>query len=655
MPSTPLRTMSTSKGWPSGATPPTASPLINPRRRGSAYPIGSTTPSLSVPSLPTATQSASYLIGGGSPSSSTAHISGSTLPGYGLPKEFLSRILLLQACRSQLDLLRSLQDISTRLVLVPKPARLSSLRAELTVLNHGLPRGCSLGMSSKGFEPILPPPSIASATSSDKKKKKNQARIVRISPSESVVLNSADRAPFVIHVEVLEGDLDFDPDRRQNAEDLRRALQERENGVGGGARRPGSLESGRLEGKGVEMRRGASLGANHLPSSSSNSAASSSSGIAVVESDLGSKETVVVRHKREPSTPAEPREEMDLVEQLYGDVSIRDPIKEPEAEEEEIHNRSVDEQAWARRNDGNATSQDDSLAPPADQGSSSAPPSPDPSRPPSTGPPTTPATNVVQPGGRSIANRPAISLDDYAERMRMAAIMLAQLDASQTASLGVVATGTAAAGTLVGLPVATVAGIGGVVGAGLGAVASRLPFTRRDSQAGQASMGTRASLDTASAADGTSAVAGAPPPLPLVGTTSSPLSGASTGLPPPPPTQRPRLLSPTDAAAIRNRIMNEMMALEEERMARMREDGRTRSKWSAAGSGVEDGAVVMRAVNKDDPSGALLATTLSGGCRFLTVLVHLQAPSSPNRLPARLLVFAPLRPTVICPTGTSSP
>lgn len=183
--------------------------------------------------------------------------------------------------------------------------------------------------------------------------------------------------------------------------------------------------------------------------------------------------------------------------------------------------------------------------------------------------------------------------------MRMAAIMLAQLDASQAASLGVVATGTAAAGTLVGLPVATVAGIGGVVGAGLGAVASRLG-ARRDVQGGQASTGVSATLDTSSAVEGTSAVAGAPP-LPSTASASvAPAPGSNgTAL----PSQRQRVLAPLEAAAIRNRIMSEMMALEEERMERMREDGRARSGWSGS-SGVEDGAVVMRAVNKDDPSGA---------------------------------------------------
>lgn len=560
-PNTPVRS---TKGWSKGAAPPTASPLIG-RRRGSVMPTSSAPlSSLSVPSLPTATHSASFLQNG-SPSSSTSLLTGSTLPGYGLPKPFLSRILLLQACRSQLDLLRSLQDISTRLVLVPKPARLSSLRAELTVLNHGLPRGCSLGMSSR-------------VSGENKKKRKAQARIVRISPSESVVLNSADRAPFVIHVEVLEGDLDFDPDRRQNGEDLRRALQEREKGVGagyGGGKRPTSASS--LENGSALMRRGSSLGAVASPSPSPRLGDEGGD----MSMPQSAPEVIVA-----PPPPAEPREEMDLVEQLYGDVSIHDaPLVDEPKEDEEIHNRSVDEQAWSRQ----AALEESTSAPPKATLSPSSKPS-------------FPSTSTARPGGRSVSARPATSLDDYAGRMRMAAIMLAQLDASQAASKGVVATGTAAAGTLVGLPVATVAGIGGAVGAGLGAVASRMPFGRRsdstplpgamgaNSQAGQASSGNSVDLDTASAAEGTSAVAGLAPPTP---------AGAGA---PPPPAHRPRVLAPIEAAAIRERIMSEMMALEEERMARMRDDGRARSGWTPSG-GMEDGAVVARAVSKDDPSG----------------------------------------------------
>jgi hypothetical protein len=43
-------------------------------------------------------------------------------------------------------------------------------------------------------------------------------RIVRIPPSESVVLNSAERAPYLLLVEVLHGDMDFDPSSQSNKE-----------------------------------------------------------------------------------------------------------------------------------------------------------------------------------------------------------------------------------------------------------------------------------------------------------------------------------------------------------------------------------------------------------------------------------------------------
>ena len=560
-------------------TPPLAD--IPARRRIAGTPGGSAsshpTVSLSVPSLPLSSRSASYLV------------TSQPNPPSHLPKPFLAHLLLLQSSRTQLDLLRSLQDISTRLVSVPKLARLSSLRAELTVLNHGLPRGCCLGMACHGT-----PFPVAG------KKSKAHARIVRISPSESVVLNSADRAPFVIHVEVLEDDLDFDPDRRQNAEDLRRALSERDGttsasggfgkeGVGAKARM--SLESG-LDGLGRVAKGGDAA-------RSTSKLASPPSGGDLSKTPSPQPPPIEVFPSEDAgdmgaSRPREPLAEMDLVEQLYGDVSIHDDadlLIAPVESDVEIQNRSVDEQAWARRVDA------EKVDPPPPNGTHAAA-APSTLAPPSSISLGRPST-APRPGGRSVSDRPVVSLDDYAERMRMAAIMLAQLDASQAASLGVVATGTAAAGTLVGLPVATVAGIGGVVGAGLGAVASRLG-ARRDVQGGQASTGVSATLDTSSAVEGTSAVAGAPP-LPSTASASvAPAPGSNgTAL----PSQRQRVLAPLEAAAIRNRIMSEMMALEEERMERMREDGRARSGWSGS-SGVEDGAVVMRAVNKDDPSGA---------------------------------------------------
>lgn len=45
-------------------------------------------------------------------------------------------------------------------------------------------------------------------------------RIVRIPPSECVVLNSAERAPYLLLVEVLHGDMDFDPSSKKNKEIL---------------------------------------------------------------------------------------------------------------------------------------------------------------------------------------------------------------------------------------------------------------------------------------------------------------------------------------------------------------------------------------------------------------------------------------------------
>ncbi|WAQ87407.1 hypothetical protein PtA15_8A311 [Puccinia triticina] len=71
-------------------------------------------------------------------------------------------------------------------------------------------------------------------------------------------------------------------------------------------------------------------------------------------------------------------------------------------------------------------------------------------------------------------SRPPITLDEYAEQMRMAAIMLAQLSASQQPSQSLSMTPSIAAGMVVGGAIALGAGfVGVVVGAGLAAVLSR--------------------------------------------------------------------------------------------------------------------------------------------------------------------------------------
>ncbi|GAA5993359.1 hypothetical protein JCM5350_005235 [Sporobolomyces pararoseus] len=704
----PFSKSSSTSTLPTGSTPKSGGGLGRAKSLRNPHPLSSrksnnNVPSISVPSLPMTSHSASNLASSTmSPSLSTQHLSGSTLPGYGLPKSFLSHLLLLQACRSQLDLVRSLQDISTRLVLVPKPARVSSLRAELTVLNHGLPRGCSLGMSTRpppaaappsgGSHPLKPsisistPASTSSSSSSSSplpplprptKPRRKQARVVRISPGESVVLNSADRAPFVVYVEVLEEDLDFDPDRRTNWEDLRRALREREGLTSGGfgvqyaqSKQNGrvSLESG-LDGYAKGGAGGGGTSKSNLSSSTSSKPTNGFSPTPTPASTTpfaeraefalggsGQNGDSTTSETDLSSAPLEPEGEMDLVEQLYGDISLRDESlfksAEEQEEEEEIKNRDADELAWSRKEQEKAarrkrrSSTTSSAASIASSSIRSGRPSMssvnrkslnlDRTKPSSSSTHSTSTVAAARPGGRSVQARQVISLDDYAERMRMAAIMLAQLDASQTAARGVVQAGTAAAGTLVGLPVATVAGVGGLVGAGLGAglgaVKARLGGRKEPvNGVGQASSGTKTNLDTTSAAEGTSAVAGAPPlnaasaafsqsaaTSETTTTTnsqnpSSPSmsshSTMTTTANAPAPTQRARVLAPQDAAAIRERIMSEMMALEEERMERMRGSVQARKGWSQTSGlgGTTDNAIVMRAVNKDDPSGAVFA------------------------------------------------
>ncbi|ODV92462.1 hypothetical protein CANCADRAFT_87083 [Tortispora caseinolytica NRRL Y-17796] len=101
----------------------------------------------------------------------------------------------------------AIQAISTRLIQVPKPARLSALRAELALLNNELPAEADLPymIEIEGFseEPKL-------------------SRIVRIPPAECTVLNSAERVPFLLLIEVLKNDLDFDIHSARNEEILKK-------------------------------------------------------------------------------------------------------------------------------------------------------------------------------------------------------------------------------------------------------------------------------------------------------------------------------------------------------------------------------------------------------------------------------------------------
>ncbi|KAI9305870.1 kinase-like domain-containing protein [Cunninghamella echinulata] len=97
--------------------------------------------------------------------------------------------------RSEIQFVLALVDIATRLVIVPKEARMSALQAELSLLNHNLPAEVCL--------PLWCPATC---------EKPYHHRVVRISPADAVVLNSAERVPYLITIEVLEDEMNFDDD-----------------------------------------------------------------------------------------------------------------------------------------------------------------------------------------------------------------------------------------------------------------------------------------------------------------------------------------------------------------------------------------------------------------------------------------------------------
>lgn len=114
------------------------------------------------------------------------------------------RILRSNYFRSQTQFLTALEDISNRLVAVPKPARLSALRAELALIAQDLPAEVDV--------PLICPATLVGGIASQSR----HHRIVRLNPAEATSLNSAERVPYLLMVEVLREDYDFDPESEQN-------------------------------------------------------------------------------------------------------------------------------------------------------------------------------------------------------------------------------------------------------------------------------------------------------------------------------------------------------------------------------------------------------------------------------------------------------
>lgn len=69
--------------------------------------------------------------------------------------------------------LTALEDISNRLIIVPKPARLSALRAELALIAEDLPAEVDI--------PVICPPTLTDGIPS----KSRHHRIVRLNPAEA--------------------------------------------------------------------------------------------------------------------------------------------------------------------------------------------------------------------------------------------------------------------------------------------------------------------------------------------------------------------------------------------------------------------------------------------------------------------------------------
>lgn len=121
-----------------------------------------------------------------------------------IPSDHKVRLLRQNYFRTEMQLLTALEGISSRLVAVPKLARLSALRAELALVAQDLPAEVDI--------PSICPPTLLEGTAS----RSRHHRIVRLNPAEATSLNSAEKVPYLLMLEVLRDDFDFDPESETN-------------------------------------------------------------------------------------------------------------------------------------------------------------------------------------------------------------------------------------------------------------------------------------------------------------------------------------------------------------------------------------------------------------------------------------------------------
>ncbi|KLO10668.1 hypothetical protein SCHPADRAFT_856337 [Schizopora paradoxa] len=436
------------------------------------------------------------------------------------PPDIQRSLLQSHYCRSEVQFVLALENIANRLLVVPRPARVSALRAELTSLNHKLPAEVCVPLWCPGYDSVQ-----------DKTRKTvPHHRIVRIPPGESVVLNSADRAPFLLVIEILHDDLDFDPVKRHNKDILKDLVK---NKLRSARTSREAFASSSLEINGVHQEWGAEEGTAE-PNAD--------------EDIAGGNEGNVSADATEPNG----EEEVDLVEQMYGgDLSVhRTPdLSDSLVVPSPLKNRAIDVAAWSRSN--------------------SMPPSP-----------VLTPTNSDSPMQRtksslgriytssddptssnpSKARMPVLSLDEYSERMRTAAVMLTQLNASLLRDNSTV----------------TPSAISGPLG---------LPITQQ-------------------ADDPTSG-----PVHPSLSGKGKPSRSMFSGQ------ARPKLAS-TEVEAIRSRIMQEMIALEEERMGRMQMSESEQIMDFESGHGsfknAEDEQIIRKELSRVDPSSIVVQESWVG-------------------------------------------
>ncbi|KAI0062271.1 kinase-like protein [Artomyces pyxidatus] len=460
--------------------------------------------------------------------------------------DFQSQVDLLRKhfCRSEVQFMLNLESISNRLLVVPRPARVSALRAELTALNHRLPAEVCMPLWCSSTDVPQQPLKVPVP----------HHRIVRIPPGECVVLNSAEHAPYLLVIEILHGDLDFDPLKRQNKDVLQKIVTKESE------------------------KRGTSKDLIPFNTSASSSGAfkHASHGINASDTVLGEETpevpetavfgTIIPETPTPLSAPEGEEEEIDLVEQLYGpEESLRSrplDLSDSIVLRPAPKNKDLDLATWSRSSSLPPTP----ILEQSSSGTALSPIPPEMQRSTSTRSQQSLSPQISQ--SRPSMQGRSLSLEDYSERMRTAAVMLSQLNANliwEQVPSGSQDRSTAVSGPSKWLP-----------------GTSWFTVTAPSPPSGE----------------------GGPVHPSLAGSQSDQPNPSSSG-----PAHRMKL-QPAEAAAIRDRIMNEMLALEEERMQRMRQtrEGEGIMKLGiAAPNTMEDEGIIRRELNKVDPSAVVFS------------------------------------------------